>query len=89
MHGFVTGLTPEDNQAIAAQLYVEMLKAGYTAVGEFHYVHLDPDGEPYSMWRALGYSWWPAWGGGPNRHSIPNRHDPSHRQALERLTPHP
>ena len=56
MHGFVTGLTPEDNQAIAAQLYVEMLKAGYTAVGEFHYLHLDPDGEPYSMWRALGYS---------------------------------
>ncbi len=48
MHGFVTGLTPEDNQAIAAQLYVEMLKAGYTAVGEFHYLHLDPDGEPYA-----------------------------------------
>jgi formimidoylglutamate deiminase len=35
-------------RAIAAQLYVEMLKAGYTAVGEFHYLHHDPDGRPYA-----------------------------------------
>jgi formimidoylglutamate deiminase len=32
----------------AAQLYVEMLKAGYTAVAEFHYLHNDPDGRPYA-----------------------------------------
>ena len=48
MYGFVGRLTPAQNEAIAAQLYVEMLKAGYTAVGEFHYLHHDPDGRPYA-----------------------------------------
>jgi len=48
MYGFVGRLTPDQVQAIAAQLYVEMLKAGYTAVGEFHYLHHDPDGRPYA-----------------------------------------
>ncbi|MHB1947249.1 MAG: formimidoylglutamate deiminase [Gammaproteobacteria bacterium] len=47
MYKFLEKLTPEDLQAIAAQLYVEMLKAGYTAVGEFHYVHHQMDGTPY------------------------------------------
>jgi formimidoylglutamate deiminase len=48
MHGFVTRITPDQHQAIAAQLYVEMLKAGYTGVGEFHYLHLDPAGQRYA-----------------------------------------
>ncbi|MEE8500601.1 MAG: formimidoylglutamate deiminase [Kiloniellales bacterium] len=48
MYGFVRALTPEQVEAIAAQLYVEMLKAGYTAVGEFHYLHHAPDGRPYA-----------------------------------------
>ena len=48
MYGFVRKLTPGQVQAIAAQLYVEMLKAGYTAVGEFHYLHHDPGGRPYA-----------------------------------------
>jgi formimidoylglutamate deiminase len=47
MYRFVALVTPEDIEAIAAQLYVEMLKAGYTAVAEFHYVHHAPDGAPY------------------------------------------
>ncbi len=47
MYGFVRRLNPDQVQAIAAQLYVEMLEAGYTAVGEFHYLHHDPQGEPY------------------------------------------
>jgi formimidoylglutamate deiminase len=47
MYGFVASLTPEQVEAIAGQLYVEMLKSGYTAVGEFHYLHHGPDGEPY------------------------------------------
>ncbi len=34
--------------AIAAQAYVEMLEAGYTSVGEFHYVHHDPAGRAYA-----------------------------------------
>ena len=47
MYGFVRRLNPDQVQAIAAQLYVEMLEAGYTAVGEFHYLHHDPEGAPY------------------------------------------
>jgi len=48
MYGFVGKLAPEQVEAIAAQLYVEMLKGGYTAVGEFHYLHHDPAGQPYA-----------------------------------------
>lgn len=48
MYGFVGSLTPDHVRIIAAQLYVEMLKAGYTAVGEFHYLHHDIDGRPYA-----------------------------------------
>ncbi len=47
MYGFLGQLTPEHVEAIAAQLYIDMLKAGFTAVGEFHYVHHGPNGEPY------------------------------------------
>ncbi len=47
MYGFVRRLTPDQVEAIAAQLYVELLKQGYTAVGEFHYLHHAPDGSPY------------------------------------------
>jgi len=48
MYAFLARIGPEQQQAIAAQLYVEMLKGGYTAVGEFHYLHHDPDGRPYA-----------------------------------------
>jgi len=39
MYRFVERITPQHAKAIAAQLYVEMLLHGYTAVAEFHYVH--------------------------------------------------
>jgi formimidoylglutamate deiminase len=48
MYGFVSRLNPEDVEAIAAQLYVELLKGGFTSVCEFHYLHQDPDGRPYA-----------------------------------------
>lgn len=48
MYGFVSALTPDDVEAIATQLYVEMAEAGYTAVAEFHYLHNAPDGSPYA-----------------------------------------
>lgn len=48
MYQFLARITPEDNQAIATQLYIEMLKAGYTAVAEFDYLHHDIDGAPYA-----------------------------------------
>jgi formimidoylglutamate deiminase len=47
MYGLAGTLAPDEIQAIAAQLYVEMLEAGYTAVAEFHYLHHQPDGRPY------------------------------------------
>jgi formimidoylglutamate deiminase len=58
MYAFLGRLTPDDVEAIASQLYVEMLLAGYTAVGEFHYLHHAPDGRPYDdpaemSWRIL------------------------------------
>ena len=48
MYRFVLRLSPEQAQAVALHLYVEMLRHGYTAVAEFHYVHNDPDGNPYA-----------------------------------------
>lgn len=48
MYRFLDVLTPDDVEAIAAYLYVEMLEAGYTSVAEFHYLHHAPDGAPYS-----------------------------------------
>jgi formimidoylglutamate deiminase len=48
MYDFLAHLTPEDVEAIAAQLYVEMLESGYTSVVEFHYLHHAPDGSAYS-----------------------------------------
>jgi formimidoylglutamate deiminase len=47
MHAFCERLTPEQVEAIAAQVQVEMLEAGYAAVGEFHYLHHAPGGRPY------------------------------------------
>ncbi len=47
MYRFLGRLTPDDVRAIAAQLYVEMAEAGFTSVGEFHYLHHQPDGTPY------------------------------------------
>ena len=48
MYRFAERLDPETQLAIARFLYIEMLKAGYTAVGEFHYLHNQPGGAPYA-----------------------------------------
>jgi formimidoylglutamate deiminase len=47
MYRFVNRLTPEQIEAIASLVFMEMQEAGYAAVGEFHYVHHQPDGRPY------------------------------------------
>lgn len=47
MYHLVQSLNPESFKTIADWLYVEMLEAGYTAVGEFHYLHNKPNGERY------------------------------------------
>jgi formiminoglutamate deiminase len=48
MYRFLERLAPEDVEAIAGQLYVEMLEAGFTSVGEFHYLHHAADGGWYA-----------------------------------------
>jgi formiminoglutamate deiminase len=47
MYRFVGRMTADDIEAVAAQAYVEMLEAGFTRVGEFHYLHHDESGRPY------------------------------------------
>jgi formiminoglutamate deiminase len=40
-------MTADDIEAISAFAFMEMLEAGFTRVGEFHYVHHDRDGSPF------------------------------------------
>lgn len=47
MYRFLDHLSPEQFEAIAAMVFMEMQEAGYAAVGEFHYVHHQPNGAPY------------------------------------------
>jgi formimidoylglutamate deiminase len=48
MYRFLARLTPDDVEAIAAFAYMEMLETGFTSVAEFHYLHHDSDGRPYT-----------------------------------------
>ena len=48
MYRFLDRLSPADVHAITAFAYMQMLEAGFTAVGEFHYLHHDIDGRPYA-----------------------------------------
>ncbi len=48
MYRFALDMTPDDTEAVATLLYVEMLEQGYTRVGEFHYLHHDHDGGAYA-----------------------------------------
>lgn len=47
MYRFVSRMGPDEVEAIAAYAYADMLEAGFTTVGEFHYVHRAPDGGVY------------------------------------------
>jgi len=49
MYRYALMMSPDDVEAVAAQLYVEMLEAGFAAVAEFHYLHNAPDGSPYAQ----------------------------------------
>lgn len=48
MYAFARRIGPEQLEAVATWLYIEMLEAGYTSVCEFHYVHLDRAGHAYT-----------------------------------------
>lgn len=56
MYRFLHALTPEHNHAIAQWLYIELLKAGYTRIGEFHYLHHQADGTHYDDPAAMAHS---------------------------------
>lgn len=45
---------PDQAEAIAAMLYAEMVRNGYTHVAEFHYLHHDQNGKPYANLAELG-----------------------------------
>ncbi len=48
MYAFLERVDVDAFEAIAAQAFVEMARSGYASVAEFHYVHHDPAGKPYS-----------------------------------------
>ncbi|GAB3336548.1 formimidoylglutamate deiminase [Marilutibacter aestuarii] len=57
MYRFASRFSPDTLYAVAAQLYAEMLEAGYTSACEFHYLHHTPGGgayrDPTAMSQAL------------------------------------
>lgn len=57
MYNIASQYTPDDVYEVALKLYKEMIHAGYNWVGEFHYLHHQPDGakydNPYTMCDAI------------------------------------
>ncbi|MEH6594510.1 MAG: formimidoylglutamate deiminase [Colwellia polaris] len=53
MYKFLGQLNAKDVQVIASQLYIEMLKMGYTRVAEFHYLHHEIDGKNHENLAAM------------------------------------
>jgi len=57
MYALANGVEPADLELIATQLFIEMLKAGYTSVAEFHYLHRPVGGGTYegenALWQAV------------------------------------
>jgi formimidoylglutamate deiminase len=57
MYALANRIAPEELELIATQLFIEMLKAGYTGVAEFHYLHRQPGGALYgapdALWSAV------------------------------------
>lgn len=49
----VARLDPDSMREVALRVYAEMVNAGYGSVGEFHYVHHQPDGTPYEERNAM------------------------------------
>jgi len=54
MYALAAALTPESYRDLATAVYGEMLMAGITAVGEFHYLHHDSGGVLYDDPNAMG-----------------------------------
>ncbi len=54
MYGLALNINPDQMEAIATMLYAEMARHGYTNVAEFHYVHHDKNGAPYTNLAEMG-----------------------------------
>lgn len=54
MYGTALTVNPDHAEAIAAMLYAEMVRHGYTQVAEFHYLHHDKSGKPYANLAEMG-----------------------------------
>ncbi len=49
MYRYLDRLNPDDIEAIAEMVFLEMLEAGFASVAEFHYLHHDVGGTPYAQ----------------------------------------
>jgi formimidoylglutamate deiminase len=56
MYRLAGALDPDSLREVAERVYGEMAAAGYGAVGEFHYVHHQPDGTPYAEPNAMAHA---------------------------------
>jgi formimidoylglutamate deiminase len=60
MYALANRIDPEDLQIVATQLFVEMLKSGYTSVAEFHYLHRGAGDTRHSdvnrLWESVGHA---------------------------------
>lgn len=56
MYAVAERLDPDSYYELARAVYAEMLSTGITSVGEFHYVHHNPDGTPYDDPNAMGHA---------------------------------
>jgi formiminoglutamate deiminase len=56
MYDVAARLDPDSYLELATVTYREMVAAGFTGVGEFHYLHHQPDGTPYDEPNAMGHA---------------------------------
>jgi formimidoylglutamate deiminase len=56
MFALAASLDPDGMRSVADETYAEMARAGYGAVGEFHYAHHQPDGTPYAVANEMAFA---------------------------------
>ena len=56
MYEVASALDPDGYYRLARAVYGEMVLAGFTSVGEFHYLHHNPGGVPYANPNLMGES---------------------------------
>jgi len=56
MYDVAARLDPDGYRELATVTFREMVAAGITTVGEFHYLHHQPDGTPYDDPNAMGHA---------------------------------